>query len=107
MARTLSDRGEILHFAGLHHLSPALDAEGRPALVGGARKDLVRCGWEPFFEKVDKGRLALAFDLDELSSARFVTTPRARPSGLLCALEKAVRHSRRFLRALFDGGTWP
>ena len=107
MARTISDRGQILHFAGFHHLSPALDAEGRPMLVSGARADLVRCGWERFFERVEAGGLALSFDPDEPSSARFVAAPRAPPPGLISALGEAVRHSRRFLRALFDGGARP
>ncbi len=91
------DRGDIIHFAGRHRLSPAL-RDGAPALVGQGEAGK-RCGWEPFFRAMDERRLALAFHPDDASSARFV--PRA------AAKEDPASHgpgpmeeARRFLAAL-------
>src|SRR5512133_2819029 len=46
------DRGDILHLAGRHQLSPALRG-GEPALVSPADRE-GRCGWEPFFAALER-----------------------------------------------------
>jgi hypothetical protein len=65
-----ADRGEILHYAGRHSLSPAL-REGVPALVGPGDRD-GRCGWEAFFAAMTSRRLALSVPEPETAEARFV-----------------------------------
>ena len=65
-----TDRGDILHFAGRHSLSPAL-RDGLPALVG-TGDQAGRCGWEPFFAAMENRRLALAIPEPETAEARFV-----------------------------------
>jgi hypothetical protein len=94
----MTDRGAIIHFAGAHHLSPALDAQGAPALSAAAGDGLRRCGWEEFFAAMRRRGLALAPSED--GSARFVPASRAgRRSGP--GLRGALEHARRFWRALF------
>ena len=107
MKGATADRGDIIHFAGFHHLSPALDRDGKPAFSAGSGDGLTRCGWERFFDALGRHRLALLRD-DDASSARFVAaggeTPRARPGvGLSSALEDA----RRFWDALFPSPPGP
>jgi hypothetical protein len=63
-----TDRGAILHHAGLHSLSPAL-LDGAPVLVGHGEAGQ-RCGWEPFFRAM--GERGLVADLGPDGSARFV-----------------------------------
>lgn len=93
-----ADRGEIVHLAGRHHLSPAL-RDGAPVLLAGETAG--RCGWEPFFRALLDRRLAVAFEED--GSARAVpgagvpAHPRSRGDPLA--------EARRFLRAL--RGEWP
>jgi hypothetical protein len=55
------DRGEIIHFAGFHHLSPAL-RDGVPVLVGAGDPGATRCGWPTFFHALDERGLSLAWD---------------------------------------------
>jgi hypothetical protein len=52
-----TDRGEILHLAGRHRLSPAV-RRGAPALlpVGDTQG---RCGWAPFFAALTRAGLAV------------------------------------------------
>ena len=95
----ISDRGDIVHLAGLHSLSPAL-VDGAPRLVSGP--DPARCGWEPFFAAMEGRRLALAYDPEAPTSAVLVAAREAKPfrrahPGFAAALS----HSGRFLRALF------
>lgn len=92
------DRGEIIHIAGLHSLSPSL-AGGVPGLV--SAPDPCRCGWEPFFSAMERRGLALVHDAEAPTSAVLVPARDARPflrphPGLAAALS----HSGRFLRAL-------
>jgi hypothetical protein len=102
MSGTTTDRGDVLHFAGFHHLSPALDGEGKPAFSAGQGDGLTRCGWEAFFHALGRHRLAVARDA-EAGTASFVPagepTPHARPGE--GGLGHAVEHSKRFWRALF------
>jgi hypothetical protein len=58
--RATADRGEIIHHAGRHRLSPAV-RDGVPVLVGPGDAE-GRCGWERFFRALDARRLALAPD---------------------------------------------
>jgi len=48
MKAAARDRGAVLDFAGLHHLSPGL-RDGRPALLHEG-ETAGRCGWAAFFE---------------------------------------------------------
>ncbi|HET9599393.1 MAG TPA: hypothetical protein VFP65_27715 [Anaeromyxobacteraceae bacterium] len=102
--RHIQDRGEVVHFAGFHALSPALAADGSPAFSAGAGDGLARCGWATFFTAMESRGLAVAFDPADATSARFVKAVGARgegePHGGLGA---AVAHSRRFWGALFPG----
>ena len=72
MRHATRDRGTIIHFAGFHHLSPALDDRSRPTFSAGPGDGLARCGWERFFEAVRADGLALEYDPDDAASARFV-----------------------------------
>jgi len=101
MEHLTHDHAEIIHFAGRHQLSPALDAERRPAFGQRPGEDLVRCGWEPFFAAMTTLRLDLHFDPDDPSSARFVSRVRAVHPPRTQAFFEAAREARRFLRALF------
>ena len=98
MQLVTTDRGDIVHFAGFHHLSPALDATGAPAFSAAPGDGLGRCGWERFFRALSARRLALHA---EGAPARF--TPAGGRSGAAAegGLSRAVAHSRRFWRALF------
>jgi hypothetical protein len=94
------DRGEIIHFAGFHRLSPAL-RDGLPTFVAGPDATATRCGWEAFFRAMADRRLAMGFDPEDGTSAQF------RPEGDLRDLppphrqrEGALAHAKRFLRAL-------
>ena len=66
--RVTTDRGEIIHHAGFHRLSPAV-REGAPVLAGPG-DPAGRCGWEPFFHAMEE--LHLRAELGEDGSARFV-----------------------------------
>ena len=65
------DRGEIIHHAGRHGLTPAL-ADGAPVLLGPGEPGR-RCGWAPFFSALDARGEAL--DLASDGAAR--RAPRA------------------------------
>ena len=93
------DRAEIMHFAGFHHLSPALDA-GRPAFSTSAADGLARCGWEAFFLALTEGCLALCFDPSDPSPARFVPAKGARSGAQQSGIRGALVHARRFLAAM-------
>jgi hypothetical protein len=100
--RRTQDRGEIVHFAGFHALSPALDTQGAPAFSAGAGDGLTRCGWETFFTAVERCRLALDFDPADGRSARFIPDTERRGEGALeGGLQTALAHSRRFWGAIF------
>lgn len=98
MKIAILDRGEIIHFAGLHSLSPAL-ADGVPRLV--SAPDPGRCGWEPFFAAVEGRGLALVHDSEAPTSAVLAPVRDARPFlRARAGLAAALSHSGRFLRAL-------
>jgi hypothetical protein len=98
------DRGEIMHFAGFHGLSPALDTGSGPAFSAEAGDGLTRCGWESFFRVLGSRGLALAYDPADAASAKFVPAAGARPEGGGNAtLSGALEHSRRFWRAVRAG----
>jgi hypothetical protein len=100
--RQTHDRGEIVHFAGFHALSPALAGDGAPAFSAAAGDGLARCGWAAFFSAVESRGLALAYDPADAASARFVAGDRARGEGAPeGGLGAALAHSRRFRAALF------
>lgn len=106
MQRVTSDRGEIVHFAGFHHLSPGLDAASRPAFSSATGDGVTRCGWETFFTALRTGGLAVAFDGADPSSVRFVPEAEGRGSGEHGGgLRGALEHSKRFWNALRGGLT--
>jgi hypothetical protein len=95
------DRGDILHFAGRHGLSPAL-RDGLPVFVSGHDPTATRCGWETFFRSMGDRRLALVYDPEDGGSAELRPEADARelvPSH--GSLGSALDHARRFWRALF------
>ncbi|HVI97126.1 MAG TPA: hypothetical protein VM753_24125 [Anaeromyxobacter sp.] len=89
------DRGDVIHFAGRHRLSPAL-RDDAPALVAQGEPG-ERCGWEPFFRAMDRHRVALAYDDDEPATRRFVPRDEAQPERRPL---RPMEEVRRFLRAL-------
>jgi hypothetical protein len=101
MAHVSTDRGQIMHFAGFQHLSPAFDPGGGPAFSASAADGLTRCGWEAFFHALAEEGLALSFEPPDPGSARFVPAGRARspPGGR--GIHAALDHTRRFLGAMF------
>ncbi len=94
------DRGEVIHFAGFHSLSPAL-VEGRPALTSGGDPAAVRCGWEALFHAMGDQDLVLVRDDEDPGASAFVPRSRAvfarsePPPG-----HGPIEHAVRFLRAL-------
>jgi hypothetical protein len=93
------DRGEIIHFAGRAHLSPAL-RDGAPALVGHGEPG--RCGWEPFFRALSERDLAVALGPEVPSEARFVPRREAEPH-LGLRHPGPLEEARRFIAALRRG----
>ena len=65
-----TDRGDVIHWAGRHRLSPAV-REGAPALLGHGETE-GRCGWERFFRSMGARRLAL--ELGDEGTPRFVAS---------------------------------
>ena len=101
MRLATTDRGAIIHFAGSHRLSPALDGDSRPAFSAAAADGLARCGWEGFFRAVRAHHLALEYDPEDAGSARFVEGSAAgRDARREPALPRALDHARRFWNAL-------
>lgn len=97
------DRGEIIHFAGHHGLSPAL-RDDTPAFVAGHDPSAVRCGWEPFFRALGARRLALVHDPDEPGAHEFLPEDEVRAlRHEHASLNDAIDHAKRFWRALFPG----
>jgi hypothetical protein len=107
MKTATRDRGDIIHFAGRHGLSPAL-REGLPTFVTGPDPSARRCGWETFFRAMGDRRLALLYDPEDAASVEL--RPEAdvadvpRPHG---SLGSALDHARRFWRALFPPRSAP
>jgi hypothetical protein len=102
---TTTDRGAVIHFAGRHHLSPAL-RDGAPVLAGPDPGG--RSGWAPFFSALEGRGLAARFDPDDGTS--FATVPRREQGGRADQAAPATpearapvapgREARRFLQAL-------
>ena len=98
------DRGEVLSFAGFHHLSPAL-RDGAPRLVVAA-ENAGRVGWEPFFAALDAAGMVMAWDTEDPASALPISAAEGR------ALERiptfaAMEQARLFVRAFRRGPTPP
>jgi hypothetical protein len=95
MRQATVDRGEIIHFAGQHGLSPAL-RDGAPAFASG-RDTAGRCGWEAFFAALEERGLALAWDPADPAAAALA------PRGGLAlrghGSPGGLAHSARFLGA--------
>lgn len=99
MSQATVDRGEIIHFAGQHGLSPAL-RDGAPAFAAG-RDAAARCGWEAFFGALEARGLALAWDPADPAAAAFA--PRAGLALRGHGSPGGLARSARFLRALLGG----
>jgi len=103
-----TDRADIVHFAGFHHLSPALDGRSMPAFSAAPGDGLARCGWERFFDAMGRRGLALLFDPADPASARFVPAAQARRERAAHGgLAGALDHARRFWRALLPSKQAP
>ena len=93
-----TDRGAVLHHAGCHSLSPALQ-DGRPLLV--TQGDTAgRCGWQSFFEAAERAGLALAWDSEDPRAALLVPGGEAAEMVPHPTLAKGLARTRRFLAAL-------
>lgn len=69
MKKVTEDHGEIIHFAGRHHLFPVAKKPDRVSVRLASRDDVapdeVRIGWDSFFRAfIDRG---LVFLFDEAS----------------------------------------
>jgi hypothetical protein len=92
------DRGQVIHQAGFHRLSPGL-RQGRPVLL--AEGDGPgRTGWAPFLAAMEAAGLALAWEPDVPGTAALVPLAEARPLERRAGLAEGLAHCRRFLRAL-------
>ena len=62
--RATTDHGEIIHFAGAHHLFPVKDNHGSARLA--SREDVkaeeIRVGWPDYFRPFIDGRLVFLYD---------------------------------------------
>jgi hypothetical protein len=104
MTTVTTDRETIIHFAGFQHLSPALDEQSRPAFSSEPGERPRRCGWESFFAAMRACNLALEFEPEDATSARFVPASEARhPRSLGETLGGAIEHAQRFWKAYFSG----
>jgi hypothetical protein len=100
MPSATTDRGAIIHFAGSHRMSPALDDRSRPAFSTRAGDGLSRCGWERFFAAMRAGGFALEFDPLGAASARLVPASEVRHEGERRAtLLRAWRQAKLFWKA--------
>ncbi len=68
-----SDRGDIIHFAGRHRLSPVL-GDGDPALVAPGEPGR-RCGWAELFAAMRARGLVASFEPEDPGSFRLVCRP--------------------------------
>jgi hypothetical protein len=99
------DRGEILSFAGFHHLSPALH-EGAPRLVDEG-DNAGRLGWEPFFAALEASGLMMAWDPEDPASAGPVPAAEGRSMERHPTFASAMDRTRRFWSALRREGAPP
>ena len=104
MRMATHDRGEVLSFAGFHHLSPAL-RDGAPRLVAEA-ENAGRVGWEAFFAALDAAGLVMAWDTEDPSATLPISAAEGR------ALERiptfaAMAQARRFVQAFRRGPAPP
>jgi hypothetical protein len=98
------DRGEVLSFAGFHHLSPAL-RDGAPRLVVAA-ESAGRVGWEPFFAALDAAGLVMAWDTEDPASAAPISAAEGRTIERIPTYA-AMEQARRFVRAFRRGPNPP
>lgn len=99
MKRT-KHRDQIIHFAGFHHLSPAIDAQGAPAFSHETGDGLTRGGWAPFFKALNSRGLVMRYDAADGSSAAFVSSSSPDDSEPGHGIAHAIDHDRQLWRAL-------
>ena len=77
------DRGEIMHFIGRHHGSPALKkGSNEPVIVGhGKPAEVVKVAWPAFFHEVESKKLHFAFD-ESSGGYKFIPEGSAPPDAL-------------------------
>jgi hypothetical protein len=93
-----TDRGDVIHFAGRHRLSPAL-REGAPALVPPGDNGQ-RCGWAEFFAALDARELVASFEPEDPASFRPVPRGAASAGAGHASGPGALAEARRFVAAL-------
>ncbi|HUL58482.1 MAG TPA: hypothetical protein VLU43_04365 [Anaeromyxobacteraceae bacterium] len=94
-----TDRGDVIHLAGFHRLSPAL-RDGAPALVAPG-ETAARCGWAEFFGALSARRAAVAWSVGgDAASVRIVPGGEAgRDPPHRASLGRALAQAGEFLRA--------
>lgn len=93
------DRGDVIHFAGRHRLSPAL-RDGTPALVGVGEPGR-RIGWAELFAAMGAAGLVASLEPDDAASFRLVPRGDAAASGAARGHGPgALAEARRFVAAL-------
>jgi hypothetical protein len=94
-----TDRGDVIHFAGRHRLSPAL-RDAAPALVGVGDPGR-RVGWAEFFAALGAAGLVASFEPGDAASFRLVPRGAAAAAGAAHARGPgALAEARRFVAAL-------
>jgi hypothetical protein len=94
-----ADRGDVIHFAGRHRLSPVL-REGAPALaaIGDPGQ---RVGWAEFFAALRSRGLVASLEPEDASSFRLVPAGASGQAAEAPARGPgALAEARRFLEAL-------
>ena len=76
MKTATHDRGQVLDFAGFHHLSPAL-RDGLPVLVGEGETS-GRIGWREFFASLEQQDLVLSWDTEDPGSVASIPASEGR-----------------------------
>lgn len=95
---TTTDRGDVIHFAGRHRLSPAL-REGAPALLPPGEAGQ-RCGWAEFFAALHARGHVASFDPEDAASFRPVPRGAASVGAAPASGPGALAEARRFVAAL-------
>lgn len=93
-----TDRGDVIHFAGRHRLSPAL-RDGAPALVAVGEPGQ-RVGWAELFAALDARGLVASLDPGDPGSFRAVPRGAASAAAVPARGPGALAEARRFVAAL-------
>jgi hypothetical protein len=94
------DRGEIIHWAGRNHRSPALLADGKPTWVTGADPAARRCGWEAFFDALRASDRVLVYDPADEAAGTLEDAGAAVAREAHAPPHDPMRHAKRVLEAI-------